>query len=624
MLTLALTVAHPQKVVDPRTGAVLDSRRPAEVPFEVAHHLRWSSPAGSVQLAGWQDALAEPGRHWHETDGGFVAFTGDPWPRGQAWTGGMSWAAQVAEHLTPRALSVGTDHLLGAFVAVALDRDGSGTVAADPLGLGHVYWGSNGDMTVAASRASLAARLLAGAATPSRDPIAAGWLAFGEYPHGSATTYAGLEVLPPGAHLEISWQDGARLVRGRPRLWTFESSIGEPAELIDEIRRDIACSLRRVADAPAERRRLGLTGGRDSRTILAVLLDEGLGDAFELETYGPSHLRDVSIATEIANIFGLRHRNAYSLGGRAYRLERAASLRAAGYEDLSDRELALRLMVGMTSGMRNLGFPCHGHPAVDRETVVSGYCGETLRTNFPQSNGVRTQDEAAEFPFAHLQLGRAGFVRPAAREHYERQVRAMVLEGTAAKDDGRDLVDAWYLSNRLRRVVAPEQELNSDGWVYPLYSVTGLRTGFAIGPDERRAERIPYEIIRRSCPKLLYVPFDSGAWSDRLTGRPPAPSVAGPAAKRRTTSPSAPAKSSTSTVGAVLRGERAETDSEIMLRFFADASNPLFELGDQKALLEQADHLDRASGAVQHQLYGALTAAIWLGRHEITYPLGGD
>jgi hypothetical protein len=63
------------------------------------------------------------------------------------------------------------------------------------------------------------------------------------------------------------------------------------------------------------------------------------------------------------------------------------------------------------------------------------------------------------------------------------------------------------------------------------------------------------------------------------------------------------------------------TDVEIMRRLFRhDAANPAFELIDASAASQALDRFDRLSESERMQVYGALTAIIWLGGHEVVLP----
>ena len=66
----------------------------------------------------------------------------------------------------------------------------------------------------------------------------------------------------------------------------------------------------RQAQVPARALLANITGGRDSRLVLALMLSEGITDQFVFTTFGSPQLPDTIVATAIADRFGLDHRAA--------------------------------------------------------------------------------------------------------------------------------------------------------------------------------------------------------------------------------------------------------------------------------------------------------------------------
>jgi hypothetical protein len=72
---------------------------------------------------------------------------------------------------------------------------------------------------------------------------------------------------------------------------------------------------------------------------------------------------------------------------------------------------------------------------------------------------------------------------------------------------------------------------------------------------------------------------------------------------------------------AAARRASEPVDLQIMRRYLVeDPSNPAFELLDRSAVAQSLRGFDRLGELSRKQLYGALTAAVWLGGHEITLP----
>jgi hypothetical protein len=634
MLTFAVVVSRSGGRI---AGPVLDRLRErdcADVPFDVRSHLVWSNENGTVWFAGWQDAAdqSSPAHHWHADDDGLTAFAGHLWPRREGWTGTGPWARQLADYLRATPLDGGTDDLAGIYVAASLRAHGRGTIAADPLGIGLVYWGHGRDLIVISSRAALAARLLAAqhATHPKRDPIGAGWIAYAPRAMGLQTGFTDVSVVPQGALVDIDPAGGARVRNPSPPPWRIPlGDATSPEDTLEDARREMTAFTRVALALPGRAPRAGLTGGKDSRLILALLIADGSAADVEFQTYGEDDLPDVVVARQIAESLGLHHvvkPDRAELWAWQRRLD--AAMRDEGYADVSSREVALRLSAWACSGARNVFAPHLGRPPSGDRTLLTGLFGETLRTNFPVSGGFRSKARIARFP-SDMSFGTVGILRPEALAHYRAETRRLLFEGSLETDSPQDVVDVFYIRNWLRRWFGITQEVDSQGRMFPLYSTTAIRLAFAIGAENRHAERIHYQLIRQAYEPLVHTSFADGSWgagaADPLTAprrhRAPATAraitgaVAGWAKRfKRSTSWKRTANSDRrATVEAV--------DVDIMRRFLRyDPSNPVFEIIDPAATEQALDRFEQLPPREKMQLFGALTAALWLGGHEIALP----
>jgi hypothetical protein len=609
----------------------LRDRAPSGLPFGARSHLVWSNDDRTVWFGGWQEVPdQEAGARWHVDRDGLVAFAGDVWPRRGGWRGGGSRAAQLASRRRGGTTLGAGDDLAGAYVAVSLGRRGIGRVEADPLGFGLVYWGRAGDLVVVSSRAALAAELLAAArgGRPKRDVIGAGWLAYGARYIGGQTGFEGVGVAPEGSVLEIG-AAGVEVRRPTRPPWRMPAECTtSPAQLLEEARDEMLTTIRTArssADTPV---RTGLTGGKDSRLVLALLLGDGSLDDVEFRTMGRADLPDVVIASEIAGSFGLRHVvNPGFDESWAWRVELDEKVRASGHPGMSSREIGFRVAAWMGSGTRNVIEP--GIQRGARQTLLNGLGGELLRTNWPATGRLRSKAAAARFPHEGLKCGTLGLLRPEALAHYRAETHRVLFADIDDTDSPQDVVDAFYMRHWLRRWLAYDHELNVDGRRFPLYSITAVRLAFAVGSVNRRADWIHRRLIRDSCEQLLDFPLTSGTWSSTddavlITPPPqsepappaPPPSPTGPdGAGHR--SPPAPAR----TFGRDLRATAEAEDVTIFRDVLGDAgSHPIFEILDPVATRRALDGFSSLPDPHKHQVYGALTAAIWLGEGEIPLP----
>ena len=640
MLTYAVVAGRDGRPVPPEVLAALRDRR-LETSFEAERHDWWASPSGSIAAGGWSSTADDrvTGDRWRADGERVTAFSGLPFRREDPWESGRPWADQLAASFARRSIEHGTDALLGVFTVLSLDAAGHGAVASDPLGIGLLYMAQTDEVTVVAPRAGLVADVLTAAtgAAPARDPLDACWLAYAGFPLSTSTGYADVEVVPHRSIVRLDPDRGAQVVAlGREQWLERPESEAERRRLVDGLRADIATTVRTVAGLPIEHL-AGLTGGRDSRLVLAVMLEEGLAGDFEFRTSGAADLPDVLIARELAQRFGLQLTvNAPDPVAARWRTERVEALRAAGHVDLPYREAAMRTTVGAWQGMRNVAEPKPARPPDGGSILISGICGEMLRSNYPGAKHYATASDAARFPWGGMKCGQAGILRREALEHYDRTIVGELLDGVHEGEQPRDVVDAFYVRQRMRRWFGGGLELDAPNRVFPLYSDVGLRAAFAIGPQARHAEWLHYELIRAACAPLLEVPLDQGAWDPSLRehapgtvperppppgetrpARPPVPLVP-PGARPADGPPPTAGPPRVRTVQRERRAELAAIDTEIMRRHLLDdPANPVFEVLDRARVATAIGRFDELPDTAKIQLYGALTAAMWLGRAEL-------
>jgi len=605
MLTFAVAAGP---AIPAPVRAALEDTCPPDLPFRAVHHLLWSNPSGTVVFAGWQDDVdLGMGDRWHRSRDGLTAFTGHVWPRSGVWPSGH-WATSLADYLGTRSVK----DLLGVFTAISLDADGKGIVASDSLGTSLIYRAQVGDISVVSSRARLIARICADGET-SRDPLGAGWLPFCGFPMGSRTGYEGVEVVPLGVSIEVS-PAGIEL---RPATSSWRQPLeGDPHVLLDGVYADAVTSIHAALSYPVERKVAELTGGKDTRLILAILLAEGLANQFEYRTWGDADLPDVVVAQELTTMHGLRHEVGHEPARRQRAAERQRRLVAA-YPELSSRERQLRLNVGAWDGMRNTYELEAAQPPNGDRVALNGTYGEALSSNYLLTNWHRNHADLRQTLLVHMKLGAAGIFKPETLEHYRNELIAAAYEGCSFEDAPQDVIDSMYLRHKARRWFGSTQETDENNHVLPLHSPFGVRLGFALGARERRRQWIYRELYRRTCPALAEMPFTSKPWPDvEVPDRQPEPRK--PPALHSVQERSSHRRAARTAVAERRRRSEGE-DVEVMRRYLLDEpSNPVFDLLDRTRVEAAVTDFDGLPEASKKQLYGALTAAIWLGGHEIT------
>jgi hypothetical protein len=635
MLSFVLVAASGGRSLDPASLRRFSRVAAAEVPFPPDDSVTWTNDTATVWFAGWQPpGPDDPETGWHLDSNGLTAVAGRVWPRRDGWKDTGPVPAQLARWLRTEPLVTSADELAGVFMVASLTRRRSSALAADPLGLGLLYWGRSNDLVVLSTRASIAAAVLAEAtgSTPRRDPFGAGWLAYTAHAIGPWTGYEGITVVPAAAVVEIDPRGTVVLRRPAQPVWRAggEALAADPRAALAQAREEMGTALRTALRHRDVDCHLGLTGGKDSRLILALLLADGLAGDVGYRTHGSDDLPDVIVARQLAATFGLRHTTAPAARPGVNWWPRLRDALRAG--ESSDRELTFRLAASVMSGAQNVGEPHVGRLPDPRSLQLSGLCGESFRTNYAGAIRLRSKRQAARFPH---QFGTAGILDRDALARYRGAMHDILFDGITECDTPQDVVDNYFLRQRLRLWVGTFLEVDYQTRVFPLYSMAAIRLAFGIGAETRHAEWIHYQLMRDACEPLVHMPFAKAEWPRGASGDPMKPAVrTGPVPPsppfpcaqrlRRAARPirqavrrAAPAR----TVNADRRARQRETDVEIMRRYFRrDGTNPAFDLIDATRAQRALDRFDALPERERMEVYGALSAVIWLGGHELALP----
>jgi hypothetical protein len=581
-----LMAAHPGQRPSPRQLALAARADAADLGFRADHHVYWSSADGGIVVGAWErrgDAAA--GSRVHVDGSGVALVVGTLRRRGRPWQGEGGWAEELAAAARSKPLGVLASDLEGVFTVVMAAPDGTATVLGDPLGHRCTYIAETDDVVIVSSRAALAAAAATSAGTPRLDVWSACWPAFAGFFVGDRTGFEGVRLLGPGRRVELRPGAVPVIVDGAIAWSSAEVPRGLPTDdVVEQVRAELADALRAVLTYPAAEHVLGLTGGKDSRLLLAVLLGEGLAGDYQFLTIGPPSLGDVQVASALAARFDLDHR---------VELPRA--------DEPRDYETVVREFVEATAGLVNVIDLHAGLPARD-ELRVTGLGGEILR-NFrivPERwRGARLVPEFARFAgFGRLQL-----VRPDLAGEYEIAMRADMLADPAGAGDPLDQLGSFYLRNRVRSArIGPSEEVVARRRALPLSSKRVVGGAFALPAERRQAELVHYAVTRRCCPSLVAEPFAAKGWPAELAAFVDEPV---PAARAG--------------VGAepfVARVRRTQLDRRrpVLRAVFEERGNPAWDVIDPAVALDALERYDALNGPERRQLFGAATAALWLGR----------
>jgi hypothetical protein len=590
---LVVAGKHPDAVAD-RHRNLVGSPDVCHLGFRPAGHVSWHDRSGAIAFGAWQPSPALPGTTaWHIDAQQVVMTTGQVRWRNQTWLPEGQWAGQLASATRGASLRDVADRLHGVFAVVQLTAAGQVTLVTDPLGLRCVYYGENDKVVAISSKAAIVAEALAEGHPPVRDVFSTCWLAFSTYRVGTATGFEGVTVLPPGAAIEISPHSALSVYSVTP--WIPDQTLQERDrdDLVELVRNDIAETLRATLELPVDRHVLRLTGGKDSRLLLAVALWAGLAKDFHYETIGPPFLADVQVASELAQTFGLRHRVRF--------LELA-----------SDRPYTERVrgFVTTTAGMLNVWDLSEPSTPPD-EVCVVGLCGETLRTFRHTKTGIASKDDLITH-FGRQGFGRLGLLRLEIAQHLHQMALDELLHDPSGRSEPLDLLDAFYFRNRLRYTrMGPQEELVGQSRIVPLYSIDALRVAFALGGEARESEQLHFEIMRRCSQELMAYRFVGPGWDPTVLEGLTAETAQPWSGQNARQSAIRSRSKSESLMQSLQRSEFGERQN-----FFGavvqERANPVWELLDLEATDAALQRFEALSVAERRELYGAITAALWL------------
>ena len=600
LLAFVIVASLNGEPVDPGVVARVDTPDLPELTFVPDEHLSWTNLGRSVHFSGWQafGELLSTGSRWHVAPKGLTAFTGHVWPRltGWDWTA-SSWASQLAGFLDGRDLPTVFEDLFGCYSLVDLPLDGRGHVVPDHLSTGMLYTARTGNTLIIASQANLAAR----AATPegqqpARDLLGTGWTAFYGYPLSTETGFADVRLLPFGGYVELDPVTGASIAQRPVDHWVFRderADLRTLPELTDLVEEDLRTTLRILSTLPAPTRELRLSGGKDSRLLTALAVDEGIQDCFHFFTFGVPGAADTVVAEQIVRRYGLN----WSFEDRSL----------PESDNVPPFEETIRTHVFQVSGALN-GWDAQGTLDVDGTLRISGNLAELLRFGYQSraSFYARTVDEAWRHLNAASDYDRLSLLRPEAERYYLQSVRDWMSDLVEQGVDVPRLSSLRYPHQIARRWIGAGTEANPRLWAQPFSSPVTMRVAHALPIPERDTERFHLEIMRRCDVDLTKMPFANQTWRpEAIEGHPEE------ADYRRMT----PVED-LSELPSDWRLAHYPRDRALFDRYLLDRSNPLFGVldPDQVARALQRGPVNR--GQLRF-LYGALTSAIWLAGEEL-------
>lgn len=598
---------------------------PAGLPFEAASHLAWTSDDGCTALGAWcssaDTARSDPSSspHWANRGGSVTVVTGRPRRVGSPWLAPVEAGAALLADAEREGLEQVLADSVGSFALARLEPDGSGVLVCDALGHGFIHRSEGPGVVAFASSPGLAAAATSPGSEPKRSPAGLAWLGAIPYVVGDGSGFVGTTLLPEGAVVHLRHQRHPRLSGTRapwlprdphpverptePTIRSVVSDRDEPRDLaaaLDRVTEVVADELVASADLAGGRAVVDLTGGKDSRVVLAVALSAGLVDRCDFVTSGPEHLVDVQVARQIASVAGIDHRWGHIWPA-----------------DETPYELRVRRFVEDTGGIVNL-WDSKPRPHRPPQVRVSGTGGESLRSHRRIPADRATLEHLVRITTNGLLAG-GHLLTPALDDHLRSTVAAEIARDPVGSSHPLDLLSTYNISHRVRRYRGPLDELEPDFRSTPLCVAPTLAAAHSLDPFLRQDEAVHHRLVLRASEELAEIPFAGPGWATggRRSTAPDPPSGAEatpPAARDAAGSPPGPAtsKGKAEPLMAAIQRQHAAARLNLLQEAFQDADPVIWDFLDESAVSEALATYAKGTTRARRQLSGAGTIALWM------------
>jgi len=410
---------------------------------------------------------------------------------GNAWLDGASSflsAADAARIPLERARIHGVYHY------VHVHQNGQVTASTDPLRAVPLVWLEHDRRVAIASRPSL---LRAAFGLGDHDYTPAMWLSSIGYRVGDATHTRKVSFLPLNSSLHVT-ADGRPAIRRRPDMWGKHDTRPLHERLL-AFRRHVQAAFRLAIEEQGDVD-LALSGGKDSRLMLAILLDGDLHRDVKFTSWNfgtpeaPS--ADTHVATRLAERYGLH-------------LE-VVDIPSATYTPLGPDAFLRRLAThtGITDGLIGVyaALPARFWP----HKKITGLYGEALQ-HYAKGATEPTADVRID---SFLTIDPFGALMPDARAFLAAEAEAEIRRYQDEATEAGDPPDIFYITQRLPNW-AGVQALHS-GMFSPLYNLDLLTLPFEVPVQDRKDRWVHHSIISDVSAELADFPFANDAWPARF------------------------------------------------------------------------------------------------------------
>ena len=470
----------------------------------------------------------------------------------------------------------------------------------DFAGIAPLYWTEVDELTIISNRASTAQQV---SHHRGLDPSALAWLASLNVLVGQNTPLAEVDRLVPGQYLHVDPTGASHLGPLSSALWhdpteplRTELSPREWDAVTDHLVTG-ATSLLGGPDLV-----LLLSGGFDSRLCLAIAKAAGLADSVVTVTRGMPDHPEMAGAVEAAETAGFRHLHRPPVQPSSDTNTHSTYAARVENSDVDDARFSSSLWRRLRQSTYRFDAtvcPWDGltplSPMRGSIVEIKGFLGEILKgprgVDGQFSKGVPAEAAALAKSFLNSKqpndpLG----VVTHQRFEYQRSWMEAWVDDALRHTHPDNLPLRFYLEHRTGNWSGPMQQFAPGRvTVNLLSSPPAARAAAALTAEAANSRRFHYEVIRRTAPELVSIPFFDDRWPDEIVTEGefdfsrepfPAPKVAITQAIRS------------------WQWEFLATESEAIDRLFAEGADTvlgdIYRIDDLRAAARRAPEMKRA------------------------------
>lgn len=438
--------------------------------------------------------------HVFRSGDNYLTYDGIPFFDGHRYAQN-GWAKELFGFMEKRDLATAYDQLGGTY-NLACIRGSVVQAFGGFTGIPPLFYYEDERVAAIANR-QLLLTLLRPNTNLSFDLQALSWLPGQANSIGADSIYSGIKILQPGEYLTldrtITVSTFPKLIYDAPRK---ELASADYDAITDHFLKDFSA----IKALPFNKLSMSVTGGKDSRMILALAVKSGLTDVIdEFFTSGDKDSPEVEVAKHICKKLDLKH---------------------------NSKKADKRPPFDLYKAWNNLRFhpfrhegsicPWDGNSAASNKSTIelNGMVGE-LYKKFVKSHEtlqIETLNQAIDIFKNYQQRNDPLSLQHddiTSHQHHsmEQTVRSLHAAGVALND----LQDIIYINNRLP-MWSGQMAANTFERIriFPLANFNAARIAYSGGHELRQTARIHMEVMKRACPELVEMPFLDTKWDKRI------------------------------------------------------------------------------------------------------------